>query len=520
MTAARPPLALGRALAWAGSTATGHDPAAGTTPYVAPQLAILHSRPVPSPHTCRASYVHDTPTLVLSACIIAGLVLSYVPQWYRIVRHKNSEGFSPMFLLLGATSAASSLANIVTLQWSQIACCRYLSAGQCFEQVLGIGQVFVQWLCFSIIFVLYLIYYPLSSKYVQSVPIASSALPTSHRRSMVRSLVPKFMRTTTPRGLIRPSLSSSTIASDLSSDDDYTDSDRDGAYGRPSGGGGGGGRFGGFHPANFILPGQLRRGEIIFSSEYRHAVSLFFLTALHFTLTFLTTAILITTLPTTESPHPGNPTPTPPPWEPLPGPGSGKEHASERAVRVWATTVGLMSVVLACVQYTPQLVHTYQRKLVGSLSIPMMMIQTPGSFVFVYTLAIRPNVDVTGWLTYFITGLLQGYLLILCILYKRRQRALGVDDWGNALPGVEGDAERSRTARNGGETERERAEARSGLLSPTSTSEGALTFGGGRLEAGGSAVARRERSSSSSSGRGGGGGDGGLAPTERSRLLG
>ncbi|KWU46328.1 hypothetical protein RHOSPDRAFT_7366, partial [Rhodotorula sp. JG-1b] len=107
----------------------------------------------------------------------------------------------------------------------------------------------------------------------------------------------------------------------------------------------------------------------------------------------------------------------------------------------WATTVGLMSVVLACVQYTPQLVHTYQRKLVGSLSIPMMLIQarscsfaTPGSFVFVYTLAIRPNVDVTGWLTYFITGLLQGYLLVLCILYKRRQRALGVDDWGNALP--------------------------------------------------------------------------------------
>lgn len=204
---------------------------------------------------------------------------------------------------------------------------------------------------------------------------------------MVRSLVPKFMRTTTPHGLIRPSLSSSTIASDLSSEDDYSDSDRDGAYGRPSAGSGARGRFGGFHPANFILPGQLRRGEIILSSEYRHAVSLFFLTALHFVLTFLTTAILITTLPTTESPHPGNPTPTPP-WEPLPGTGPGKEHASERAVRVWATTVGLMSVVLACVQYTPQLVHTYQRKLVGSLSIPMMMIQVR-FLLFLGTIAAR-----------------------------------------------------------------------------------------------------------------------------------
>lgn len=244
-------------------------------------------------------------------------------------------------------------------------------------------------------FVLYLIYYPLSSKYVRSVPIASSALPTSHRRSMVRALTPKFMRTTTPHGLIRPSLSSSTIASDISSEEEgpynahdygethYGATDRtSGGGGRGSGSssGGGAGRLGGFHPANFILPGQLRRGEIILSAEYRHAVSLFLLTVLHFTLTFLTTAILITTLPSTEAPYPGNPTPTPP-WDPsLPpggggGGGGGKEHPSERAVRVWAATVGLMSVVLACVQYTPQLVHTYQRKLVGSLSIPMMLIQ-------------------------------------------------------------------------------------------------------------------------------------------------
>lgn len=138
--------------------------------------------------------------------------------------------------------------------------------------------------------------------------------------------------------------------------------------------------------------------------------------------------------------------------------------------------------------------------------------------MFVYTLAIRPNVDVTGWLTYFITGLLQGYLLVLCILYKRRQRALGVDDWGNALPGVEGDAERSRNARVGGETERERAEARSGLSPTTSTSpsEGALTIGGGAAGGGGGlepglpASGRRGRPSPG----------GGPEPTERSRLLG
>jgi hypothetical protein len=131
----------------------------------------------------------------------------------------------------------------------------------------------------------------------------------------------------------------------------------------------------------------------------------------------------------------------------------------------------------------------------------------------VYTLAIRPNVDVTGWLTYFITGLLQGYLLVLCIIYKRRQRALGVDDWGNALPGVEGDAERSRNARVGGETERERAEARSGSV--VVPGDEALTIGGGGGGLGpGSAAGRRGEARAN-----GAGGDL-LVRTERSRLLG
>lgn len=124
MPAARPPLAFKRAVLRLAGTTLKTD--AQTTPWTPPEISILHSRLVPSPRTCKASYTHDTPTLVLSSFIIAGLVLSYVPQWYRIIKHKNSEGFSPMFLLLGATSSASSLANIVTLQWSQVACCRYL----------------------------------------------------------------------------------------------------------------------------------------------------------------------------------------------------------------------------------------------------------------------------------------------------------------------------------------------------------------------------------------------------------
>lgn len=52
-----------------------------------------------------------------------------------------------------------------------------------------------------------------------------------------------------------------------------------------------------------------------------------------------------------------------------------KEHPSERAVRIWATFLGIAGVVLGCCQYAPQLLLTGRRKLVGSLSIPMMFLQ-------------------------------------------------------------------------------------------------------------------------------------------------
>jgi uncharacterized protein with PQ loop repeat len=47
------------------------------------------------------------------------------------------------------------------------------------------------------------------------------------------------------------------------------------------------------------------------------------------------------------------------------------------------------SALLAALQYTPQLKHTFEMKLVGALSIPMMMIQTPGAILMVLSIALR-----------------------------------------------------------------------------------------------------------------------------------
>lgn len=45
------------------------------------------------------------------------------------------------------------------------------------------------------------------------------------------------------------------------------------------------------------------------------------------------------------------------------------------------------------VQYTPQLLHTFRVKHAGALSIPMMMIQTPGGILLVVSVALPPGAD-------------------------------------------------------------------------------------------------------------------------------
>lgn len=56
--------------------------------------------------------------------------------------------------------------------------------------------------------------------------------------------------------------------------------------------------------------------------------------------------------------------------------------------------------------------------MVGALSITAMLMQTPGSFLFCYTIAMSPGTNFTSWITYFVGGCLQGTLLVLCLYYR------------------------------------------------------------------------------------------------------
>lgn len=95
--------------------------------------------------------------------------------------------------------------------------------------------------------------------------------------------------------------------------------------------------------------------------------------------------------------------------------GKEQEWISSRV----AALFGTISLILSICQFLPQLRKTYLLRRVGALSVSAIGMQAPGSFVFCYTLAVSPGTNVTTWMTYFVGGVLQSILLVMCLYYDR-----------------------------------------------------------------------------------------------------
>ncbi|KAK2057354.1 ATP synthase F0 [Colletotrichum caudatum] len=237
--------------------------------------------------------------LIVSIIILLGLVVSYLPQHYRIITRGTSEGISPWFVLLGVTSATSGFANILTVAPSRrdIACCSELGTFECAAGLLGIAQLGMQWISFALILVLFLIFFRYDDANIPEEELVDSP-PSWHTAIMVGALC--------------------------------------------------------------LIHGLL--------------------------------VIILTVVFTV---------------------------ALRDFLDIWANFLGVMAGALAAVQYIPQIWTTYHIKHVGSLSIPMMCIQTPGGFLFAGSLFARLGWE--GWSTwgiFVLTAFMQGVLLVMAIYYE------------------------------------------------------------------------------------------------------
>ncbi|KAL4873449.1 hypothetical protein BDV12DRAFT_159998 [Aspergillus spectabilis] len=89
------------------------------------------------------------------------------------------------------------------------------------------------------------------------------------------------------------------------------------------------------------------------------------------------------------------------------------------SLQSWSNFCGITAAILASIQYFPQIYTTLRLRCVGSLSIPMMCIQTPGALVWAGSLAARMGSE--GWSTWgimIVTAFLQGTLLVLAVFFE------------------------------------------------------------------------------------------------------
>lgn len=98
----------------------------------------------------------------------------------------------------------------------------------------------------------------------------------------------------------------------------------------------------------------------------------------------------------------------------LAGVGDGKHSAK---TKLYADSLGLFSTALSFVQFLPQIISTLRSRVIGALSIPSMMIQSPGSFLMAYFVAAGEGTKVSTWLPYVASGSLQAVLLCIALTW-------------------------------------------------------------------------------------------------------
>ncbi|GMM28418.1 hypothetical protein DAMA08_011340 [Martiniozyma asiatica (nom. inval.)] len=90
----------------------------------------------------------------------------------------------------------------------------------------------------------------------------------------------------------------------------------------------------------------------------------------------------------------------------------------DRGYNQFGVFCSLLSTLISSFQYLPQIWTTWHLKHAGSLSIPMMCMQTPGGFMWAVSLWMAPGSTWSTWLPYLTGACLQGILLFICISFK------------------------------------------------------------------------------------------------------
>jgi len=98
----------------------------------------------------------------------------------------------------------------------------------------------------------------------------------------------------------------------------------------------------------------------------------------------------------------------------------------------YGKVIGLLSSILTLVQWLPQIYTTWKLRHPGSLSLPMLFIQTPGSVIVIF-FQITVGSDVTTWFPYVVTFISQASLIVMCFIFICQEQVTYLPDESDKL---------------------------------------------------------------------------------------
>jgi len=96
------------------------------------------------------------PAIIFGIFICVGIIITYLPQFHKIVSNKTSEGISHYFLLIGLSGACASLSNAFIFYSDIMFECNDFV--DCSVKLLSFYQIGIQFMCFCVFYTLALTY--------------------------------------------------------------------------------------------------------------------------------------------------------------------------------------------------------------------------------------------------------------------------------------------------------------------------------------------------------------------------
>lgn len=91
--------------------------------------------------------------------LIIGTLLSYVPQYYKIFKKKNTKGISEYTILCGVYSCLLNISGTILENYNSLYYCT--NHNNCYNKIIPIIQLLAPYICMVTLYVFYLKYYKL-----------------------------------------------------------------------------------------------------------------------------------------------------------------------------------------------------------------------------------------------------------------------------------------------------------------------------------------------------------------------